>query len=78
MSLLQNPFFRESKRNRMQYEYESEREPRSILQVPQMDPLPDAEHLLVPVRSKSASGASRSLEDGLLRRPGGDTPASRR
>src|SRR5271167_562287 len=28
-------FFRESKRNRMQYEYESEREPRSILQVPQ-------------------------------------------
>jgi len=33
-SLLQNPFFRESKRNRMQYEYESEREPRSILQVP--------------------------------------------
>ena len=38
----------------------------------------DAEHLLVPARSKSASGASRSLEDGLLRRPGGDTPASRR
>ena len=34
MSLLQNTFFRESKRNRMQYEYESEREPRSILQVP--------------------------------------------
>ena len=34
LSLLQNPFFRESKRNRMQYEYESEREPRSILQVP--------------------------------------------
>jgi hypothetical protein len=33
-TLLQNPFFRESKRNRMQYEYESEREPRSILQVP--------------------------------------------
>jgi tRNA (mo5U34)-methyltransferase len=32
--LLQNPFFRESKRNRMQCEYESEREPRSILQVP--------------------------------------------
>ena len=37
-SLLQNPFFRESKRNRMQYEYESEREPRSILQVPLEDP----------------------------------------
>jgi hypothetical protein len=36
-SLLQNPFFRESKRNRMQYEYESEREPRSILQVPHND-----------------------------------------
>src|SRR5271157_700112 len=34
-SLLQNPFFRESKRNRMEHEYESEREPRSILQVPQ-------------------------------------------
>src|SRR5208337_5271010 len=33
-SLLQNPFFRESKRNRMEHEYESEREPRSILQVP--------------------------------------------
>jgi len=31
---LQNPFFRESKRNRMEHEYESEREPRSILQVP--------------------------------------------
>src|SRR5208337_2138816 len=34
VSLLQNPFFRESKRNRMEHEYESEREPRSILQVP--------------------------------------------
>src|SRR5208337_618968 len=34
LSLLQNPFFRESKRNRMEHEYESEREPRSILQVP--------------------------------------------
>src|SRR5208337_1153949 len=34
ISLLQNPFFRESKRNRMEHEYESEREPRSILQVP--------------------------------------------
>src|SRR5208337_3847191 len=33
-SLLQNPFFRESKRNPMEHEYESEREPRSILQVP--------------------------------------------
>src|SRR5208337_1243893 len=36
-SLLQNPFFRESKRNRMEHEYESEREPRSILQVPHME-----------------------------------------
>jgi len=34
VSLLQNPFFRESKRNRMEHEYESEREPRSILQIP--------------------------------------------
>src|SRR5208337_277844 len=37
MSLLQNPFFRESKRNRMEHEYESEREPRSILQVPHIE-----------------------------------------
>src|SRR5208337_4359309 len=36
-SLLQNPFFRESKRNRMEHEYESEREPRSILQVPRIN-----------------------------------------
>ena len=31
-SLLQNPLFRESKRNRIEHEYESEREHRSILQ----------------------------------------------
>jgi len=31
-SLLQNPSFRESKRNRMEHEHKSEREPRSILQ----------------------------------------------
>ena len=29
---MQNPSFRESKRKRMEHEYESEREPRSILQ----------------------------------------------
>src|SRR5208337_3153821 len=40
-SLLQNPFFRESKRNRMEHEYESEREPRSILQVPPQSASPE-------------------------------------
>jgi len=40
LSLLQNPFFRESKRNRMEHEYESEREPRSILQVPRLKGIP--------------------------------------
>ena len=70
VSLLQNPFFRESKRNRMEHEYKSKREPRSILQVPQVTDLlrcrdvpPDTFDNLLAELARDLRTAKNILED---------------